>query len=102
MKNKFHQYKGPISINDVDISKIVISNSVGFGKNGFKLFIGFNDGKKVSEYRRDFDQTKYLSFLKKNDELLEKYEIWNKVSKVIIKGFLIVSLYIIINIWKLK
>ena len=39
---------------------------------------------KISEYRRDFNQTKYLSFLIKNDELLE---IWNKVSKIIIKGF---------------
>ena len=28
-------------------------------------------------YRRDFDETKYMSFLIKDDELLEKYnEIW--------------------------
>ena len=31
-------------------------------------------------YRRDFDETKYMSFLKKDDELFEKYnEIWEKV-----------------------
>ena len=76
LKNKFHQYKGPISVNDVGISKIVVSNSVAFGKNGLKFFIGFSDGKKVrplcvmllkiSEYRRDFDEAKYLSFLIKN------------------------------------
>ena len=34
------------------------------------------------------EETKYISFLIKNDELLEKYnEIWNKVSKVIKKEF---------------
>ena len=31
----------------------------------------------MSAYRRDFDETKYISFLMKDDELLEKYnEIW--------------------------
>ena len=30
-------------------------------------------------YRRDFDETKYMSFLIKNDELLQKYnEVWEK------------------------
>ena len=28
---------------------------------------------KLSVYRRDFDETKYISFLIKYDELLEKY-----------------------------
>ena len=28
---------------------------------------------KMSAYRRDFDETKYMSFLIKDDELLEKY-----------------------------
>ena len=41
--------------------------------------------------RRDFDETKYMSFLIKNEELLEKYdEIWDKVSNKAIlfkKGF---------------
>ena len=27
---------------------------------------------KMSTYRRDFDETKYMSFLIKNEELLEK------------------------------
>ena len=31
-------------------------------------------------YRKDFDETKYMSFLTKDDELLEKYNgIWEKV-----------------------
>ena len=43
---------------------------------------------KMSTYRRVFDETKYISFLIKFEELLEKYnEIWNKVSNNIKKGF---------------
>ena len=34
----------------------------------------------MSAYRRDFDETKYISFLMKDDELLKKYnEIREKV-----------------------
>ena len=41
-----------------------------------------------SAYRRDFDETKYVSFLKKDDELLKKYnEIWGKVKNSIKKEF---------------
>ena len=56
-------------IYDVDINKILVSNNVSFGKRGF---IGCKDGKKdrplcvmlkeMSTYRRDFDETKYISF----------------------------------------
>ena len=70
---------------------------VNFGKKGLTYFIGYKDGKdvrplwvmlpKMSTYRRDFDETKYMSFLIKNHELLEKYnEIWEKVSNSIKKG----------------
>ena len=42
----------------------------------------------MTEYRRDFDETKYMSFLIKDIEFLEKYnEIWDKVSKVIKTAF---------------
>ena len=38
--------------------------------------------------RRDFDETKYVSFLIKHEELLENYnEIWDKVSNSMEKGF---------------
>ena len=34
----------------------------------------------MSAYRRDFDETKHMSFLIKDDELLKKYnKIWKKV-----------------------
>ena len=37
----------------------------------------------MTAFRRDFDEIKYLNFLIKDDELLEKYnEIWEKVKIV--------------------
>ena len=96
-KYKFCQSKSPVSINDVDISKIVVSNRILFAERGFKYFVGYEDGKKVtklvnaskmSSYSRDFDKTKYISFLINYDELLKQYnEIWDKVNNVIKKGF---------------
>ena len=54
---------------------MLVSNKVSFGKDSFKYFVDYKDGKKVrplcvmlpkmSAYRRDFDKTKYMSFLKK-------------------------------------
>ena len=33
----------------------------------------------MNAYRKDFDETKYTFFFRKDDELLEKYnEIWEK------------------------
>ena len=63
-KCKFHQYKRPISIDNVDVNKIIASNKIPFGKNDFKYFIGYKDAKKIrplyiflpkmSAYRRGF------------------------------------------------
>ena len=76
-KHKFHQHKCPLLIEDIDINEIVASNKVSYGKKGFKYLIGYKDAKKVeplciflpkmSAYRRDFDETKYMSFLIKDD-----------------------------------
>ena len=42
----------------------------------------------MNAYRRDFDETKYMSSLIKYDELLEKYnEIWEKIKNSIKKEF---------------
>ena len=45
-KQIFHQHKRPISIKDININKIVISNKVSFGKKGFNYFIGYKHAKK--------------------------------------------------------
>ena len=53
---------------------------------------------KMSAYRRDLDESKYMSFLIKDDELLEKYnENWEQV-KTSIKKSLIVNQYTMKNI----
>ena len=54
---------------------MVVSNKVPFGKKGFKYFIGYKNVKqikplcvflpKMTAYRKDFDETKYVSFLLK-------------------------------------
>ena len=46
-KYKFHQYKNPISINNIDINKIIVFNKVHFGKKGFNYFISYKDAKKT-------------------------------------------------------
>ena len=73
----------PISIDYIDINKIVVSNKVSFGKKDFKYFIGYKYAKKLdlyayffqklSAYRRDLDKTKCMSFSIKDTNLLKKY-----------------------------
>ena len=87
-----------ILIDNIDVSKIVVSNKISFGKNDFKYFSDYKNAKKIrplciflpkmSVYRRDFDKTKCMSFLIKDEKLLEKYnEICKKVSNIIKKEF---------------
>ena len=42
----YYQYKTPISIDNVDISKIIVSNSISLDNKGFKYSTGYEDGKK--------------------------------------------------------
>ena len=90
-KQKFHQYKEPILIKNRDINKIIVSNEVSFGKKRCKYFIDYKDAKKLrplcifllkmTAYRKYFDETKFISLLIKDDELIEKYnEILEKVT----------------------
>ena len=98
MKLKLKNAKNSIFLYDVDINKILVSNKVSFCNKGFKYFIGYKYGKevrplcvtfpKMRAYSRDFAGNKYMSFLIKNDEILEKYnEIWNNVSNAIKKEY---------------
>ena len=71
----------------VQCNKVIVPNKIPFRK-GFKYFIGYKDDKnvrllciifpKMSAYRQDFDETEYMSFLIKDEKLLEKYNrIWD-------------------------
>ena len=44
-KQKFHQHKRPISMKNIDVNKIVVSNKVSFGKKRLKYFIGYEGTK---------------------------------------------------------
>ena len=67
---KFHQQKGFISIKNVEINKIAVSNKVPFVKRRFKYFIGYKYAKtmkhlhlflrKITAYKKDFDETKHF------------------------------------------
>ena len=107
-KQKFHQHKKTFLVKSIDINEIVVSNKVSFGRKGFKYFIGCKDAErirplciylpKMSAYRRDFEEIKYMSFLIKDDELLGKYnEIW-EILKIASKRNLIVNQYTMKNI----
>ena len=97
-KQTFHQHKGLILIKNIDINKIVLSEKVSFGKKRFEYFIDHKDAKnfrplciflpKLKTYRKNFDETKYMSFLIKDHELLEKHnKIWEKVINNLGKEF---------------
>ena len=68
-KYKFHQYKRPVSIKNIDINKTVVSNKVYLGKKVFKYFISNKDAKEIrplciflpkkSACRKCSDETKY-------------------------------------------
>ena len=96
-EQKSHQHKRPISIKSIYINKIAVPNKACFGKKGFKHFTGFKDAikirplcmflKKMCSYRRDFEETKRIALLIKDDELLEQYnEIWKKFKNSLKKG----------------
>ena len=53
---KFHQYKSPISIKDIDINERVLSNKFPFGKQDFEYFIGYKDNKKLDLYVYSFQK----------------------------------------------
>ena len=46
--------------------------------------------QKMTAYRKYFNKTKYVSFLIKDDELLEKYnEIWEKINNSLKKDLIV-------------
>ena len=65
-----------------------------FGKKSLEYFIATKMVKKldivmlprISEYRRDFDETKHMSY-DKGWGIARKILLWDKVTKVIKKGF---------------
>ena len=90
-KKKFHMSKKAIDLMSVNVNKIVVSDKFNYNEAGFKYFIGYQKGEIVKPLCIILPQTsgciKYfeygsqnMSFLIKDDEVLEKYEqIWDVI-----------------------
>ena len=92
-KNAFHRNKSSISINEVEITRIVLFDKTSCGSKGsLKRCIGYRhkDGTfsplnvkfpQLTGYAKHFNNgDKLINFLVADKELLEKYnEIWNKI-----------------------
>ena len=90
-KKEFHKSKQAIDLNLVTVDQIVVSDKFKHSDDGFKYFIGYQEGETVkplciilpqmSGYIKYFENGgKNMSFLIKDDEVREKYEeIWKVI-----------------------
>ena len=90
-KKEFHKSKQPIDLMSVNVDQIVVSDKFKHSDEGFKYFIGYQEGEivkplciilpQMSGYIKYFENGgKNMSFLIKDDEVWEKYEqIWDVI-----------------------
>ena len=89
LKNKFHQNKSNLLINNIDINKTVVSHRITFSTQDFSYFIGDKDDIKNQTLmiKRFFDnKTECMYFMIKEEKVIDKQmEIWGnlKYSKII-------------------
>ena len=92
-KKEFHKSKQPIDLTSVNVDQIVISDKFSHSDNGFKYFIGYQEGEivkplyiilpQMSGYIKYFENGgKNMPFMIKDDNVLDKYNrIWDKIKK---------------------
>ena len=84
-KKEFHKSKQPIDLISVNVDQIVVSDIFRHSDEGFKNFIGYQEGKivkplciilpQMSGYIKYFENGgKNMSFLIKDNAVREKYE----------------------------
>ena len=90
-KKEFHKSKQPINLMSVNLDQIVVSEKFTHSDEGFKYFIGYQEGEivkplciilpQMSGYIKYFENSgKNMSFLIKDDEVWEKFEnIWDVI-----------------------
>ena len=90
-KKQFHKSKEPIDLMPVNVDQIVVSDKFKHNNEGFKYFIGYQKGEivkplciilpQMSGYIKYFENRgKDMSFMMKDDEMLEKYnQIWYEI-----------------------
>ena len=91
LKNEFYKNKKVAKIDDIDVSKILVSKEEPYGtKNSVKYFIGYNDNdvirplciklSQMSGYVTTFESNTKMSFKINNKQLLKKYnQKWKKL-----------------------
>ena len=90
-KKKIHKSKEPIDLLSVDLDQIVVSDKFKHNNEGFKYFIGYQEGEivkplciilpQMSGYIKYFENgSKKMSFLIKDDEVWDRYDnIWDAI-----------------------
>ena len=89
-KKEFHKSKQAIDLDSVDTDKIVVYDKFKHSEEGYKHFVGYQEGEivkplyiilpQMNGYIKYFESGKNMSFLIKNDEVCGKYdEIWNVI-----------------------
>ena len=84
-KKEFHKSKQPIDLMSVNVDQIVVSDKFMYSDEGFKYFIGYQEGKilkplciilpQMSGYIKYFENRgKNMSFFTKDEEMWEKYK----------------------------
>ena len=94
-KSSFYKNKKLLSLNDIDVNKILVSKKESYGtKNSRKYFIGYNDGDVIRPlcillpqmigYVKHFNSNKTISFKVSDNKLLKKYnKVWEKVGNLL-------------------
>ena len=90
-QKEFYNSKNPIQLMSVIVDQIVVSDKFKHNNEGFKYFIGYQEGEivkplciilpQMSGYIKYFENGgKNMSFFIKDDEVWEKYdEIWDVI-----------------------
>ena len=90
-KKEFHRSKEPIDLFSVNVDQIVVSDKFKHNNEGFKYFIGYQEGEivkplciilpQMSGYIKYFENGgKNMSFLIKDNEVWNKYDkIWEVI-----------------------
>ena len=92
-KKEFHKSKQPIDLMSVNVDQIVVSDKFKHNNEGFKYFIGYQEGEivkplciilpQMSGYIKYFENgAKNMSFMVKDGDVLDKYnKIWDKIKE---------------------
>ena len=92
LKNDFHKNKNITKIDDIDVSKILVSKKEPYAtNNSFKYFIGYNDSDvigplcvrlpQMTGYAKKFDENATMSFKVNNNSFYRILIIYGKMLK---------------------